>query len=531
MKPHLSRPGRRARAQKSPGRPGLWPLVWSLALAWLLTLAVSAGLAPALALAQDNAIDRLVVADAAAAQELDPHLILDSVTQRVCLQIYEGLLDMPRPGVWRPLLATGWWQTGPRTWRFQIRPGVRFHDGRPLDAQAVAFSLRRAAQGPQRDLLPLKAVRVLGPLAVEVSADCPDLLPRLAHAGLVLSPGSVREGGLIGDPVGTGPYRFLRRQGGRVVLGFNRDYWGGDHGLKADELVFAPSPGGDQLIADLAAGRVQVALGLNPHLKMALMTSGAPVRLYTQPSARQYFLVVNPSPRRPAGQVALYDPEFRRALNQALDLERIIDVVLLGNGLAPDGVLNPQIHGYRPQPRPPYDPVGARRTIARLAPQGLDLVLAVPRGRYPMAESVCQAVARYLEQAGVGVRVVEVPWPQFLAKVLERDTGDWDLYFLGWGNPPLSASYTLNPAFCASPLAKVCPPGLDRLLAAAFAARPERAVGLYGELQDRVYRLAPWVYLHQGLEIHASRREITLLPRANENLRVFYDLSLEAAKP
>lgn len=506
-----------------------WPALaaWLAALlAWLWPSPAGAAPPP-----PAYALERLVVADAAAAQELDPHLLLDAVTQRVCLQIYEGLLDMPRPGVWRPLLATGWWQTGPRAWRFQLRPGVRFHDGRPLDAAAVAYSLERAAHGPQRDLLPIRAVRVLGPLAVEIQADCPDLLPRLAHAGLVLHPGLVRQGALAGDPVGTGPYRFLRRQGGRVVLGANPDYWGGDQGLRVGELVFGPGPGGDELIAELAADRVQLALGLNPHLKMALLTSGAPVRLYTQPASRQYFLVVNPSPRRPASQAALYDPEFRRALNQAVDLERIINVVLLGNGLMPGGVLNPQVEGHRPQPPLAYDPVAARRTIARLAPQGLGLVLAAPQGRYPMAESVCQAVARYLEQAGLAVRVVEVPWPEYLAKVMGRDTGDWDLYYLGWGNPPLTASYTLNPAFCASPLAKTCPPGLDRLLAAAFAARPDQAAGLYGQLQDRLHRLAPWIFLHQGLEVHASRRELVLLPRANENIRVFHDLSLEAVKP
>lgn len=502
----------------------------ALVLAWLAAGLVWPLAGPAGA-AGPPPLKRLVVADGAAAQDLDPHLIQDSVTQRVCLQIYEGLLDMPRPGVWRPLLATGWWQTGPRTWRFQLRPGVRFHDGHPLDSAAVVFSLLRASQGPQRDQLPLKAVRALGPLEVEVQADCPDLLPRLTQFGLVLHPGLVRQGVLAGHPVGTGPYRYVRREGGAVVMALNPDYWGGSDGLRVRELVFMKSPGDEDLIADLAQDRVQLALALNPHLKMALLTSGAPVRLYTQPTARGYFLVINPSPRRPASQVLLYDPEFRRALNLAVDRERIIDVVLMGNGMPSDGVLNSQVSGHRPQPRLNYDPVAARRTLERLAPQGAHLVLAVPQGRYPLAESVCQAVARYLEQAGLGVRVVEVPWPEYLAKVMGRDTGDWDLYFLGWGNPPLTASYSLGPTFCASPQARVCPPGLPELLAAAFAVPPYQAVTIYGDIQDRLHRLAPWIFLYQGLEIHASRRILSLLPRANEYIRVFYDLSLEGAKP
>ncbi len=485
-------------------------------LAWALD--------PSSALASTETPGRLVIADVAAVQSLDPHMQMDAVSHRVCLQIYEGLLDMPRPGETRPLLATSWRETGPRTWVFRLRQGVRFHNGEPFNAQAVVYSLERASRGLQREMLPLERVRSLGPWEVEITAACPSLLPRLAYGGLIVPPGLAASGRLAQEPAGTGPYRLVKRRGEAVRLALDPDYWGGAGGAQARELVFLVKPGDDELMKWLMTGRVDLALGINPHLKMALMRSGAPVRLYAQPSTRNYFLVVNPRAGRPTSQVLLWDPEFRRALNQALDMERIIKVVLLGNGLPLHGVLNPQIHGYLEQERPPYDPVAARRTLERLAPQGVGLTLAVPQGRYPQAGSVAQAVARYLEQVGVRVTVVGVAWARFLEKVLQGDTAEWDLYYLGWSNPPLEPSYTLSPAFCSSPLARVCPPGLSDLLARAFQSPAEQDPALYDQLQGRLLRLAPWIFLHQGQDLHASARGLRLRPRSNEGLRVFYDL-------
>ncbi len=468
--------------------------------------------------------DLLVVTDTAPVTTLDPLQQVDQVSRRFCEQVYEHLVSMDGPGRVRPLLAREWKQVGSRTWRFTLRRGVRFHNGERLDAAAVVFSLERVKNSPQREVLPLKRVRALGTYQVEVEAACPDLLPRLAYAGYIVPPGHTRRVGLASRPVGTGPYRFVSRDQGGIHLAYFSGYWNRGPGFRARRLLINQSSDQDQRLRWMLSSQSQVMFNLNPHLKATLLRYGAPVRLYSQPSSREYFIVINPSPRRPQNQQLLSNPGFRRALNLAVDAERIIRVILLGNGIILDGVLNPRIRGYHPQKVIPYDPVAARRAIRRWAPHGAGFTLAVPRNRYPLAVAVARATARYLENAGLKMRVEEVDWPEFLDKVVKKNTGDWDMYYLGWGNPLLEASYTLHPGFGSSPLCRTCPPDMENLLRRAFQLSGPERYRLYARIQDRLRRAAPWIFLFQGVDNYASSRDVMLSITPSETFRVFYDL-------
>jgi peptide/nickel transport system substrate-binding protein len=329
---------------------------------------------------------------------------------------------------------------------------------------------------------------------------------------------------LADRPVGTGPYRFVAKDKEQIRLAWNQEYWDQGPGFKADELIINHSADEDQRRRWLLDGRTQLIINLNPHLKVSLLRAGAQVRIFSQASARQYFVVINPRARRPANQLALGDPEFRRALNQAVDVERIINLVLLGNGIPLSSPLNDQILGYSPAKPYAYAPKLAQKTVRRLAPQGLSLTLAAPRGRYVGAVSVARAVGRYLEQTGLKVKVECLDWPRFLPHILDQRTADWDLYFLGWGNPLLDAGYTLSPGFCQSPLTRVCPPDLPEVLARASHLSGPPRDQLFGRLNRRLRTLAPWIFLYQGVDNYATARGLKLRTHPNQNLRVYYDL-------
>lgn len=324
--------------------------------------------------------------------------------------------------------------------------------------------------------------------------------------------------------MGTGPYRFLSADARRVRLAWWPGYWNRGVGFVARELVIDHAEDEDTRRRWLLSGLSQVVWGINPHLKLSLLRAGAQVRLYSQPSARQYFIVINPSPRRPANQVVLGRAEFRRALNLAVDVRRIIDLVLLGNGIPLEGPLNDQVRGWSPLPPMGYDPATARRVIQRLAPQGLRLTLAVPRGRYVGATSVAQAVARYLEQTGLRVEVHTYPWPEYLRRLVARDTDDWDLYYIGWGNPLLEGGYTLSPDFCASTLARTCTPDIPPMLRRVAGLSGPPRYRLLGRLARRVQQLCPWIFLFQEIDNHATVRGLVLDPRPDQAFRVYYDL-------
>ncbi len=494
-------------------------MLWALLLLGWWVLPVRAGQVP-----PAFQRDLLVVTDTAPVASLDPLQQVDQVSRRFCEQVYEHLVSMEGPGRVGPLLAREWKRVGLRTWRFVLRRGVRFHNGERLDAAAVVFSLKLVKDSPQREVLPLLRVRALGPWQVEVEAACPDLLPRLAYAGYIVPPGHSRRGGLARRPVGTGPYRFVSRDREGIHLAYFPGYWNRGAGFRARRVLLNHSSDSDRRLQWMLSGQSQVMFALNPHLKATLLRYGAPVRLYSQLSSREYFIVINPNPRRPQNQQLLSNPAFRRALNLAVDAGRIIRVVLLGNGIALDGVLNRRILGYHRQGSIPYDPVAARRIIRRWAPHGAVFTLAVPRDRYPLALAVARAAARYLENVGLKVRVQEVDWPEFLDKVVKKDTGDWDLYYLGWGNPLLDAGYTLHPGFGSSPLCRTCPPDLGGLLRRAFELSGPRRYRLYARIQDRLRRASPWIFLFQGVDNYASSRDVMLSVTPSDTFRVFYDL-------
>ncbi len=465
---------------------------------------------------------RLVVTDRAAPASLDPLRQSDGVTRRVLLQIYETLVYLSGPGEVQPLLAASWHRAGRERMVFELRRGVRFHNGEPFDARAAAFSLRRLMAAGQAPFL--QGVRVRGPYRLEVRSHSPLLLPWLAYRGFMLPPRHTARGLPSRRPVGTGPYRFLSADSRRVRLAWWPGYWNRGVGLVARELIIDHAPDEDTRRRRLLSGLSQVVWGINPHLKLSLLRAGAQVRLYSQPSARQYFIVINPSPRRPANQVVLGRAEFRRALNLAVDLRRIIDLVLLGNGIPLNGPLNRQVRGWSPLPPMGYHPATARRVIQRLAPQGLKLTLAVPRERYVGATSVARAVARYLEQAGLHLEVRTYPWPEYLHRLLARDTDDWDLYYIGWGNPLREGGYTLSPEFCASPLARTCTPDIPPLLRRLAGLSGPTRYRLLDRLARRVQQLCPWIFLFQEIDNHATVRGLVLDPRPDQAFRVYYDL-------
>src|SRR5271166_485912 len=77
-------------------------------------------------------------------QTTDPHAQNEGLTNNVNQLVYEFLIDRDKQLNLVPELAVSWQQLDPVTWRFKLRPGVRFHDGTPFTADDVVFSYERA---------------------------------------------------------------------------------------------------------------------------------------------------------------------------------------------------------------------------------------------------------------------------------------------------------------------------------------------------------------------------------------------------
>src|SRR3954454_2365222 len=156
----------------------------------------------------------------------DPHGADIRYTMNALGQVYDRLVQAGSDLRVQPGLAVSWDLLAPDRWRFELRPGVRFHDGTPLTAEDVVFSFERArAEGSdfRSALSSIVEMRANGPAAVEVRTHVPDLLlPVRIRTILIMSARWAREHGVAGPTscyrdtgtyardhaMGTGPFRL-----------------------------------------------------------------------------------------------------------------------------------------------------------------------------------------------------------------------------------------------------------------------------------------------------------------------------------
>jgi peptide/nickel transport system substrate-binding protein len=340
---------------------------------------------------------------------LDPHLRNEALTYSVLRNVYEGLTAFDAEMRIGPALAVSWENPNDLTWVFHLRPGVRFHDGRELTADDVVFSLDRArnlpASGFGSYVVAVSKVRALDPHTVELTTRRPYaiLLNKLAFV-LIVPAGSPPE---IRQPVGTGPYRLISYQPGeRLALGAFDGYWGGPSAIGHVDLL--PITSRRARVARLIEGSLDVVQ--EPGAENLERLRAAPgCRVLEQESLTVDFLLLK------AERPPLSDLRVRRAIHLALDRPALVAAVLRGGGHPVGQMVGRSVFGFAPDIAPPArDLAASRRLLAEAGYSGgIDLDLEFRPGGRRAAE-----IRRQLAEAGIRVRLVELPWAKLFPRLL-----------------------------------------------------------------------------------------------------------------
>src|SRR6476659_1284956 len=254
----------------------------------------------------------------------------------------------------------------------KLRPGVKFHDGEPLDAEAVKFSLDRHVTMPtsfrQPELAQLDHVDVVDPLTVKLVLKTPfsPLIAQLTdRAGMMVSPKAAKEAGdKFGlKPVCAGPYKFVERvQQDRIVVEKFADYWDKEK-LHIDKITYLPIVDATVRLANLRSGGLDLLERLNA-TDMASVKADKNLKLSELPDLSYFGLTINiangEKAKNPLGQHA----KVRQALELAIDREALNQVVFNGEFVPGNQWVSPTNAYYQKSlPLPKRDVAKAKALI------------------------------------------------------------------------------------------------------------------------------------------------------------------------
>lgn len=265
--------------------------------------------------------------------------------------VCETLVTMDHDFQTQPGLATDWEYRGDNTFRFNLREGVVFHNGAPLDAEAVRYSMNRVVE---EDLtlttfLGPDAATVVDELTVDITTTQPNLrLPtQLVHNFFsIVAPGTDP----VDEPVCTGPFQFVDYEPNQqLVVERYDDYWGEPAKLQQMEFRFIPDANTRRLA--LESGDVDVIYDL-PLQQVEDARARPGLQVAAPPPGAVYVASLNVNGQEP--HTILQDREVRRALALSLDQEAVVEQLFDGNAevvntVAPPSILGdagPEIEGF-----------------------------------------------------------------------------------------------------------------------------------------------------------------------------------------
>ena len=405
------------------------------------------------------------------------------------------------------LLAEKWETLNPTTWRFYLRKGVKFHNGKTLDAEDVKYSFEQYADPKNR-----RSVFARGIARVEIrNASTVDLITSEPVSALLFNltrlqilPRDTREKAGVPafalQPVGTGPYRFVEwKRDQQLVLEANPTYWRGP--VNPKRLVFRAIRDASTRAAELRSGGVDIVAA--PPLPQLEMLDSGDTQVVPVKGGRIIIYPFNVS------APPFDNRKIREAANLAVNKDAIVKNVLGNRGIVLAGPLTPAWLGFDASVKPfPYDPARAKQLLAEAGyPQGLDTTWSISSGVFLKDTEIGEAVAGQLRQVGIRVKLV----PTERAKI-QKDAQEntfQGITSVAWGTqfePDPMLNWVMTRAHMTTP----------RLTELVLQGRSEVDLEKRRKTYQELYRLAHdeamWLFVHAQDELWAKRRDVPWLP-------------------
>ncbi len=486
---------------------------------------------------------------------IDPHFVFVGPNMAAARQVYDSVINRDAESNFVPGIVESWEAADDRTWVLRLRRGVTFHDGSPLTAEDIAFSIARVPAVPSNpgpytsNLRTVAGVEVVDSHTLRIRTDRPNptLMGQLTNIFVVSRSAARGDGSPAGATtsefnagraaIGTGPWRLAQMRGSEgMSLSRNPTYWGTAPAYERAEIRVI---GNDAArLASLLAGDVDLIESLSPGDAERLERDPR-VTVFRRNSDRIMYLIPHVGAERlpllldadgrPLDRNPLRDVRVRRALSLALDRDAIAARALDGQAVATGQMVPSQFGAFDQSfPVPRADLEGARRLLAEAGyPRGFGLTVGCSNNRFVNDARVCQAVGQMLTRAGLQAKVETQPGTVFFPRTVE---GRNDLPVMLYGlslSSSRDASYILSTAVHSRNAREAygqgnrgtfSEPEMDAAIQSVIVrSDPGREEALRAVMRAAIDRV-PIIPLYNQVTLVAARRGIAYEPRMDEQL-------------
>ena len=411
---------------------------------------------------------------------------------RIIMQnVAETLVEIdPKDGSIKARLATSWKQTDNLTWEFNIRKGVKFHDGADLNAKTVVKSIKRALN-PKYDCEARTKFfgnisvtpSAVGSHTVAIKTKTPQpIMPAMMGIMSITSPNTQEAKGER-NPQGTGPYVFGKWTPGQsVTLKRFSGYWGSTPVVEDVMYVFRKESA--VRAAMVKTGEADIA----PNI--AVQDATDPKMDFS------YFNSETARLRIDMSQKPLDDIRLRKAMNLAIDLDALRGTIFAAGVVPQTQIVVPSINGHNPRLKPwPYNLAEAKKLVAAAKADGVDvgkeIVIIGRLGIYPNSTEAMEAMHAMLSEAGFNLKIKMMEtagWLNFLSRPYAEDRGPTLVQGQHDNNNGDAVFSMYNKYACEGAQSTTCDSKVEAGIKAATAATGDKRRDTWQEVQRRLHQ-------------------------------------------
>jgi len=431
-------------------------------------------------------------------------------SESVNFEIFSALSRFTKEGRLVADLAEYWVNPDDLTWEIYLKPGVKFHNGSEMTAEDVKFSLIDIPQTIVNFYLKenvgmIDKVEIINPYRIKIvtKEPYPILMTDLSNIA-ILSKDYIEKEGYDANPIGTGPYKFLKWEKGKeIILERFEDYY--RKKPIAKKVIYKIIPEEEKRIEALIKREVDFVINLSPS-GIEKMEKANGIKPAITPSIGITFLGMDTREKTPGIKLEknpLRLPQIRKAIAYGIDKKAIIEEVFRGRARIASQISVPEAFGYNPEIKVyPYNQEEAKKLLAETGyPQGFEVELLSPDDE---RAEVAEIISRQLSEVGIEVEVNILPRGEFFNKMSRMEASLFLLTIFDetFDTAALSKNifHTISGKYGSLNLVSYSNPKVDELIEKAMSTLNQKARKEYAQeiMRITIEEDLPYLPLHIG---------------------------------